>query len=148
VLGISETHCATAAVLRDGQIGGCASAARCSRLKNGAGYPRRAIDALLRELHLDRGALDLVVLAGTRIPTYEWMNRVMRDEAYRRRYYGVGLETPRRGLTGRARKLGPRLGPLDPAPRQAALPDGKRRAHGTGPLGPAPARARLLGPPA
>src|SRR5207302_1670866 len=83
---------------------------------------------LLRELHLDRGALDLVVLAGTRIPTYEWMNRVMRDEAYRRRYYGVGLETPRRGLTGRARKLGARLSLLDPAPGKAPLADEERGA--------------------
>ena len=50
VLGISETHCATAAVLRDGAIVGCASEERFSRLKNDAGYPRRAVDALLREL--------------------------------------------------------------------------------------------------
>src|SRR5881396_3159975 len=48
VLGISETHCATAAVLRDGAIVGCASEERFSRLKNDAGYPRLAIDALLR----------------------------------------------------------------------------------------------------
>ena len=46
VLGISETHCATAAVLRDGEIVGCASEERFSRLKNDAGYPRRAVEAL------------------------------------------------------------------------------------------------------
>ena len=34
VLGINETHCATAAVLRDGRIMGCASEERFSRLKN------------------------------------------------------------------------------------------------------------------
>src|SRR5437764_8084565 len=146
VLGISETHCATAAVLRDGQIVGCASEERFSRLKNDAGYPRRATDALLRELHLDRGALDLVVLAGTRIPTYEWMNRVMRDEAYRRRYYGVGLETPRRGPTGRARQLGARPGLLAPAPRQAPPADEERRAHAPGPPRPPPRRARIVAP--
>ena len=111
VLGISETHCATAAVLRDGEIIGCASEERFSRLKNDAGYPRRAVDALLRDLGLGPGDIDRVVLAGTRIPSYDWMNRVMRDEAYMRRYYGVGLEAPRRGLSGRARKLGAKLGP-------------------------------------
>ena len=99
VLGISETHCATAAVLRDGEIVGCASEERFSRLKNDAGYPRRAVDALLGDLGIAAGDVDRVVLAGTRIPSYDWMNRVMRDEAYRRRYYGVALEAPRRGLT-------------------------------------------------
>ena len=39
VLGINETHCATAAVLRDGRIVGCASEERFTRLKNDAGYP-------------------------------------------------------------------------------------------------------------
>ena len=36
VLGITETHCATAALLRDGRIVGCASEERFSRLKNAA----------------------------------------------------------------------------------------------------------------
>ena len=134
VLGISETHCATAAVLRDGEIVGCASEERFSRLKNDAGYPRLAVDALLKELALTPADVDRVVLAGTRIPSYEWMNRVMRDEAYRRRYYGVGLEAPRRGLTGRARKLGAKLGLLDPTPGKAPLTDGERRGHVTGHL--------------
>ena len=99
VLGISETHCATAAVLRDGEIVGCASEERFSRLKNDAGYPRRAVEALLRERR-GPGEIDRVVLAGHAHPAYDWMNRVMRDEAYTRRYYGVSLEAPRRGLTG------------------------------------------------
>ena len=131
VLGISETHCATAAILRDGEIIGCASEERFSRLKNDAGYPRRAVDALLRELALRPADVDRVVLAGTRIPSYDWMNRVMRDETYMRRYYGVGLEAPRRGLAGRARKLGAKLGLLDPAPGKAPLTDGERRGHVT-----------------
>jgi carbamoyltransferase len=131
VLGISETHCATAAVLRDGEIVGCASEERFSRLKNDAGYPRRAVDALLGDLGIAPGDVDCVVLAGTRIPSYDWMNRVMRDETYMRRYYGVGLEAPRRGLTGRARKLGAKLGLLDPAPGKAPLTEGERRGHVT-----------------
>jgi carbamoyltransferase len=131
VLGISETHCATAAVLRDGEIIGCASEERFSRLKNDAGYPRRAVDALLRDAGLSASQIDRVVLAGTRIPSYDWMNRVMRDEAYMRRYYGVGLEAPRRGLSGRARKLGAKLGLLDPAPGKAPLTDAERRGYVT-----------------
>jgi carbamoyltransferase len=144
VLGISETHCATAAVLRDGAIVGCASEERFSRLKNDAGYPRRAVTALLGELGLTPGDLDRVVLAGTRIPSYEWMNRVMRDEDYMRRYYGVGLQAPRRGLTGRARKLGAKLGLLDAAPGKAPLTDRERRGHVTGHLGLADDRVRFV----
>src|SRR5207249_3411183 len=60
---------------------------------------------------------------------------VMRDDAYRRRYYGVRLEVPRHGLTGRARKLGAKLGLLDSAPGKAALGDGARRGHVTSHLG-------------
>src|SRR5437016_3172666 len=135
VLGISETHCATAAVLRDGAIVGCASEERFSRLKNDAGYPRLAIDALLRELTLAPSAIDRVVLAGTRIPSYDWMNRVMRDPEYVRQYYAVRLDAPRRGLGGRARKLGAKLGVLDPAPGKAPLPERERRAAVTTHLG-------------
>ena len=68
VLGINETHCATAAVLRDGAVVGCASEERFSRLKNDAGYPRRAVDALLADLGIERSAIDLVALAGARVP--------------------------------------------------------------------------------
>src|SRR5262245_7519809 len=62
------------------------------------------------------------------------MSRVGRDEVYTRRYYGVGLEAPRRGLTGRARKLGAKLGLLDPAPGKAPLTEGERRGQVTGHL--------------
>src|SRR5438128_2431096 len=135
VLGISETHCATAAVLRDGAIVGCASEERFSRLKNDAGYPRLAIDALLRELTLAPSVIDRVVLAGARIPSYVWMNRVMRDPEYVRQYYAVRLDVPRRGLGGRARKLGAKLGVLDPAPGKAPLRERERRAAVTSHLG-------------
>jgi carbamoyltransferase len=110
VLGISETHCATAAILRDGEIIGCASEERFSRLKNDAGYPRRAVDALLRELRLDRAQLDLVALAGARAASREWMNRVLHDEAYHREYYGVRLDDRQAAVARRGRKLGARLG--------------------------------------
>lgn len=110
VLGVTETHCATAALLRDGAIIGCASEERFSRLKNDAGYPRAAIDALLRDAGLTPGAIDLVALAGRRAAAPEWMNRLLHDEAYHRDYYGVTLEGGGRRLERRARKLGARLG--------------------------------------
>ena len=144
MLGISETHCATAAILRDGEIIGCASEERFSRLKNDAGYPRLAIDALLAELRLAPADIDLVVFAGTRIPTYDWMNRVMRDESYRNDYYAVRLDAPRRGLGRRARKLGARLGLLDTAPGKSPLPREARFAVAADHLGVATDRMRLV----
>src|SRR5919204_6481786 len=110
VLGITETHCATAAIVRDGTIVGCASEERFTRLKNDAGYPRLAVDALLRELRLTPRDIDLVALAGSRAYAREWMNRVLHDAEYARAYYGVRLHEPVRGLGRRAQKLGARLG--------------------------------------
>jgi carbamoyltransferase len=110
VLGITETHCATAAILRDGAIVGCASEERFTRLKNDAGYPRLAVDALLRDLGISPKDIDLVALAGNRAYAREWMNGVLHDIDYARAYYGVRLDEPARGLGRRARKLGARLG--------------------------------------
>jgi carbamoyltransferase len=135
VLGISETHCATAAVLRDGAVVGCASEERFSRLKNDAGYPRRAVDALLAELGLTPAQIDLVSLAGTGAYAREWMNRVVHDDAYARDYYGVNLDVPAAGLRKRARKLGARLGLAAAARGKFALSAAERRGLVTDHLG-------------
>jgi carbamoyltransferase len=126
VLGISETHCATAAVLRDGAIVGCASEERFSRLKNDAGYPRRAIDALLRDLGIAPAEIDLVALAGARAASREWMNRVLHDEAYHREYYGVRLAGAGDAVARRGRKLGARLGLLRRAPGKFGISQAER----------------------
>src|SRR5687768_972805 len=115
VLGISDTHCGPARLLRDGAIIGCVSEERFTRLKNDAGYPRLAMDALLRDAGLTASQIDMVALAGRRAYAREWMNRVLHDADYARQYYGVRLEEPRAGLGRRARKLGARLGLIEPA---------------------------------
>jgi carbamoyltransferase len=135
VLGITETHCATAALLKDGAIIGCASEERFTRLKNDAGYPRLAIDALLRQSGLSAADIDVVALAGTEAYAREWMNRVLHDADYARGYYGVQLEAPARGLRRRVRKLGARLGMADPAHGKFRLAEAERLAFVTGHLG-------------
>src|SRR5262245_38988449 len=134
VLGVNETHCATAAILRDGEIVGCASEERFSRLKNDAGYPHRAIDALCRELGIDRRTIDLVALDGVRAFTRDWMNLVIHDEAYMREYYGMRLESPG-GFRKRTRKLSARLGLAAPAPGKFELSQAERFATVTDHLG-------------
>jgi carbamoyltransferase len=135
VLGINETHCATAAVLRDGRIVGCASEERFTRLKNDAGYPRLAIDALLEECGLTRADIDIVALAGARAASREWLNRVLHDEAYAREYYGVSLPSPWRGLGRRARKMGAKLGLADPSRGKFGISQGERLGFVTDHLG-------------
>jgi carbamoyltransferase len=135
VLGITETHCATAAILRDGVIVGCASEERFTRLKNDAGYPRLAIDALLRQCRLTPADIDGVALAGTQAYAREWMNRVLHDAAYAREYYGVRLEAPARGLRKKVRKLGARVGIADSARGKLELAPAERLAFVTEHLG-------------
>ena len=113
VLGINETHCATAAVLKDGRVIGCASEERFSRLKNDAGYPRRAIDALLRELAITPQQIDVVALAGARAASREWLNRVLHDEDYVKEYYGVSWPSRRRTFQKKVRKWGAKFGLID-----------------------------------
>ena len=145
VLGVSETHCATAAILRDGEIVGCASEERFSRLKNDAGYPRRAVDALLRDLRLTPSMIDLVALAGVEAFSRDWMNRVMHDAAYARQYYGVRLDASRRpGLASRARKLGAKLAVAHSAPGKVRLSREERLHPVTSHLGVGPDRVATL----
>jgi carbamoyltransferase len=135
VLGISETHCATAALLRDGRIVGCASEERFSRLKNDAGYPRRAIDALLAQCGIAPAEIDLVALAGARAASREWLNRVLHDPEYIREYYGVAWPSTRRRLEKRLRKWGARFGFTDPSRGKFAIDQAERLALVTDHLG-------------
>jgi carbamoyltransferase len=144
VLGINETHCATAAVLRDGRVIGCASEERFSRLKNDAGYPRRAVDALLAELGIAPSEIDLVALAGARAASREWLNRVLHDEAYAREYYGVAWPTSRRTLHRKFRKLGARFGLMDAARGKFGIPQDERLGLVTDHLGIARERIACL----
>ncbi len=126
VLGINETHCATAAVLRDGRIVACASEERFTRLKNDAGYPRHAIEALLRDLRIRPAEIDRVALSGARAASREWLNRVLHDEAYIRQYYGVSLPSRKRALQKKVRKLGAKFGLMDPSRGKIGMPQGER----------------------
>jgi carbamoyltransferase len=135
VLGVNETHCATAAILRDGRIVGCASEERFTRLKNDAGYPRLAIDALLAELELAPADIDLVALSGARAASRAWLNRVLHDESYGREYYGVSWPSRKRALVKRVRKLGAKFGLIDASRGKFGISQRERLRFVTGHLG-------------
>jgi carbamoyltransferase len=135
VLGITETHCATAALLRDGRIIGCASEERFSRLKNDAGYPRQAIDALLRECGVTPDQIDVVTLAGARAASREWLNRVLHDEAYAREYYGVSWPSRRRTFRKKVRKWGAKFGLIGASRGKFGVSERERLAFVTDHLG-------------
>ena len=62
VLGISEAHNCTAALLRNGEIIAVASEERFTRFKNDTGYPREAIKFVLSHAGISSSDLDSVVL--------------------------------------------------------------------------------------
>ena len=80
VLGVSEAHNCTAALLRNGEIVAVASEERFSRFKNDTGYPRQAVEFVLAFAGITPGELDLVVL------TY--------DNPYP--HFGVGVDSVER----------------------------------------------------
>lgn len=63
ILGISESHCSTAAVLIDGSLVACASEERFTRRKNSAGFPLLAAQAVLKQAGLSASQVDLVAFS-------------------------------------------------------------------------------------
>lgn len=62
ILGIYNTHNATAAILKDGTVIACASEERFSGVKNHYGFPKMAIDYCLKEAEIKSEELDLVAI--------------------------------------------------------------------------------------
>lgn len=72
VIGVSESHCATACLLRDGKIVACISEERLNRIKNYAGFPSLAVQEILRMAGLEPGDVDRLVLHGQSPWMYGW----------------------------------------------------------------------------
>jgi carbamoyltransferase len=62
IIGLSETHNSTAALLRNGELLGCISEERLTRKKNINGYPVRSVEWLLREHGVSAKDLECVVM--------------------------------------------------------------------------------------
>lgn len=65
VLGINETHSATAALLKDGKIIACASEERFTKVKKQSGYPKQAVSFCLNYGVITIDDIDLLVFGGS-----------------------------------------------------------------------------------
>lgn len=63
ILGISESHNATAALLKNGEIIACASEERFTRIKNHPGIPKKAIEFCLKKAEIKADSLAMVTVA-------------------------------------------------------------------------------------
>ncbi|MBI1724689.1 MAG: hypothetical protein HYR52_03515 [Candidatus Tectomicrobia bacterium] len=89
VLGINDSHCATAALVVDGRVAACASEERFTRKKNEGGYPRRSVEYCLGFLPEGAQGLHAVALAGREAMDPAWFDLLTRDEAYIDDYFEV-----------------------------------------------------------
>ena len=88
VLGISESHNCTAALLRDGQILAVAQEERFSRIKNDIGYPKHAVAFVTQFAGISPPDLDLVVLSHQNLDPH-W-GTASDPEAYNWQHQNIG----------------------------------------------------------
>ncbi len=70
ILGIHDSHCATAALLKDGKLVAAASEERFTRNKNQTGFPFRAVNYCLKSAKIKGTDIALLVFAGTSLPPF------------------------------------------------------------------------------
>lgn len=63
ILGISESHSATAALIKNGIVIACASEERFTKIKNDEEYPWKAIDSIINETGIDPSQIDYVAFS-------------------------------------------------------------------------------------
>ncbi len=66
ILGISDTHDASAAIVQNGKILHAVSEERIQRVKSAGGFPKGAIQSCLDNTNLTFSEIDYIALAGTR----------------------------------------------------------------------------------
>lgn len=68
VLGINDSHCATAALLKDGEIIACVSEERFTQIKNHPGIPAKSIKYCLAYAKIKPSQLGRVIVSSTTFP--------------------------------------------------------------------------------
>ena len=101
VLGIHDGHNASACLLRNGEIIAAISEERLSRVKNDAGYPKRAVDSVLETSRCSSDEIDIVALSTKFMHPREFY---FNWDWYRAGYSKQLLDSFLRGLKGRRLK--------------------------------------------
>ncbi len=96
VIGVSESHCATACLMRDGKVAACVSEERLNRIKNWSGFPSLAVQEVLRLAGLEPGDVDRLVLHGNSPWMYGWYSGENQSNSKGRRFMSM------RGTLGKA----------------------------------------------
>lgn len=123
ILGVNDSHLATACLLRDGEIIGCTSEERFTRVKNQGAYPRQAIDLLLAQTGIKPGDLSAVALAGHEAMESIWFERVTRDDDYIDEYLGLKKANP---ISRKVRRVGKKLNISSESSGKHRTPNDKR----------------------
>ena len=66
ILGINDTHDASACLIKDGELIGAIQEERIARIKNIGGFPGKAIKELLRSNNIDKNDINYVAVANTK----------------------------------------------------------------------------------
>ncbi|MEE9276577.1 MAG: carbamoyltransferase C-terminal domain-containing protein [bacterium] len=123
ILGISDSHLATACLLREGEVIGCVSEERFTRRKNQGAYPAQAVDFLLAQAGVGPEALSAVALSGHEAMNPAWFESMAQDEKYIDEYLGIKKKS---ALGRKVRRVGKKLHLSSEAARKSLMPNEKR----------------------
>ncbi|MEE9274833.1 MAG: carbamoyltransferase C-terminal domain-containing protein [bacterium] len=123
ILGINDSHLATACLLKDGEVIGCMSEERFTRRKNEGAYPARSAAFLFDFAGIAPSDLSAVALAGHEAMDPVWFDMVTRDDDYIDEYLGI----KKRSAIGRkVRKMGKKLNIAQKAQAKSLTPNEER----------------------
>ncbi|MEK6711246.1 MAG: carbamoyltransferase N-terminal domain-containing protein, partial [Nitrospinota bacterium] len=123
ILGINDSHLATACLLRDGEVVACMSEERFTRRKNQGAYPREAVEGVLAWAGVEGKDLTAVALAGHEAMDAGWFELVTRDDDYIDEYLGIKKVG---ALRRKARRLGKKLNLSSEASRKELISPERR----------------------
>lgn len=123
ILGVNDSHLATACLLRDGEVVSCMSEERFTRRKNQGAYPSQAVEGVLAQSGMRGEDLSAVALAGHEAMGAEWFDLVTRDDNYIDEYLGIKKVS---ALRRKVRRVGKKLNLSSESAGKEQVPNERR----------------------